>query len=344
MHGGRSMAPRDAEDLTAAFLELEAAWPLLRRRFPGRVPFAAARAAVETSSRRAFSHDHLRVLLHVFPRACSVSVGPGSEDVFLVAHAEHCLVWDSAAAERRRSDFCAALLAFAGGSPLSVSSASRSIKAGLADPLRLRTPPTLVKRRTLDAMQGSDENDKTTPNMSDKIQMLPHRHHQEQQQQRQEQEQQQQQQQQPANKRPRLLKGLPAALVAQVQERADLERQLAPDALLSRLRLQARASLPSFLDMMHLHFRAMRRNKCELDKLVRSIVERRGPSAYPAVASHELKLMLVREQLQMLLEMLPEWCSLQPSRVHEGVVLFCVDISDSVSMPALRARLRLGST
>ncbi len=337
------MAPRDAEDLTVAFLELEAAWPLLRRRFPGRVPFSAARAAVETSSRRAFSQDHLRVLLHVFPRACSVSVGPGPEDVFLEAHAEHCLVWDSAAAERRRSDFCAALLAFTGGSPLSVSSASRSIKAGLADPLHLSTPTTLVKRRTFDAMQGCDENDKTTPNMSDKIQLLPHRHHQEQQQQKQEQQQQEQQQQQ-ANKRPRLLKGLPAALVAQVQERADLERQLAPDALLSRLRSQARASLPSFLDMMHLYFRTMRRNKCELDKLVRSVVERRGPSAYPAVASHELKLMLVREQLQMLLEMLPEWCSLQPSKVHEGVVLFCVDTSDSVSMPALRARMRLSST
>jgi hypothetical protein len=329
------MAPRDAADLTAAFLALEAAWPLLRRRFPGRVPFGAARAAVESSSRRAFTHEHLRVLLHVFPRACSVSVGPGLEDVFLEANAELCLVWDSAAAERRRSDFNAAVIAFTGGAALSLSSASRSIKAGPADPLRLSAAPVfMAKRRALDAMQCCDENNKAPGNVtSDEVQTLPPpppRH--------------QEQQQHPASKRPRLLKGLPAALIAQVQERADLERQLAPDALLSRLRAQARASLPSFLDMMHLHFRAMRMNKCELEKLVRSVVERRGPCAYPAVASHELKLVLVREQLQMLLEMLPEWCSLQPSKVHEGVVLFCVDTSDSVSMPALRARVRLGST
>jgi hypothetical protein len=322
---------------------LEAAWPLLRRRFPGRVPFGAARAAVESSSRRAFTHEHLRVLLHVFPRACSVSVGPGPEDVFLEAHAELCLMWESAAAERRRSDFNAAVIAFTGGAALSLSSASRSIKAGPADPLRLNAPAFKARRRALDAMQCCDENDKAPGNMmSDEVQKLPlpspppppppPR------------QQEQQQQQQPARKRPRLLKGLPAALIAQVQERADLERQLAPDALLSRLRAQARASLPSFLDMMHLHFRAMRMNKCELNKLVRSVVERRGPCAYPAVASHELKLVLVREQLQMLLEMVPEWCSLQPSKVHEGVVLFCVDTSDSVSMPALRARVRLGSS
>ena len=331
------MAPRDAEDLTAAFFALEAAWPLLRRRFPGRVPFGAARAAVESSSRRAFTHEHLRVLLHVFPRACNVSVGPGPEDVFLEAHAELCLVWNSAAAERRRSDFNAAVIAFTGGAALSLSSASRSIKAGPADPLRLSAPAFKGKRRALNAMQCCDENDKAPGNMmSDEVQTLPPPP--------QKQQEQQQQQQHPASKRPRLLKGLPAALITQVRERADLERQLAPDALLSRLRAQARASLPSFLDMMHLHFRAMRMNKCELEKLVRSVVERRGPCAYPAVASHELKLVLVREQLQMLLEMLPEWCSLQPSKVHEGVVLFCVDTSDSVSMPALRARVRLGST
>jgi len=122
------------------------------------------------------------------------------------------------------------------------------------------------------------------------------------------------------------LKGLPASLLAKVQQRAKIENQMKPEALLERQRKQARLALPSFLNMVYLYFRTNRKSKVNIDMLVQNIVNIHGANSYgPAVSSSASKFGIVREQLEMLLEMIPEWCFTSESVLTEGKTLFHIN-------------------
>jgi len=146
-------------------------------------------------------------------------------------------------------------------------------------------------------------------------------------------------------KRLKGLKGLPKALIEQVKERQQIELELAPEAIKARQRQQARASLPSFFDLVYLHFRRNRICKCEMGKLVLEIVERRGANSYgPAIRDGSSKRRIVREQLQMLLELLPEWCFISTSEVFPGKKLFNVKSANPAQLGDFRRRTRMKSS
>mmetsp|Transcript_18229 Transcript_18229/g.31047 ORF Transcript_18229/g.31047 Transcript_18229/m.31047 type:complete len:325 (-) Transcript_18229:1231-2205(-) len=140
-------------------------------------------------------------------------------------------------------------------------------------------------------------------------------------------------------KRLRGLKGLPASLIQRVNERNAIEKQMRPEALLQRTRSQARASLPSFLDMLFLFFRTTRKSKLEFGKLVKEIVTRLGPNSFgPAIRDYDMKLQIVKEQLELLLELVPEWCKISESKINKGEKLFHVNVSDNVNIARLREK------
>lgn len=134
------------------------------------------------------------------------------------------------------------------------------------------------------------------------------------------------------------LQGLPKALLATVKARGAMEARMAPAAQRQRQTRQFRATLPSFFDMVYLHFRSGRRTRCCLEDLVGSLADKRGGGSNLAGAA---RVRMVREQLRMLLELLPEWCRLADSAVEPGRKLFCVDNSKPSRVSAWRERTRV---
>lgn len=126
-------------------------------------------------------------------------------------------------------------------------------------------------------------------------------------------------------KKLRGLKGLPKALIAQVRERARIENEMSVTEVRKRQSRQARASLPSFFDLVYLHFRTARRQSWEVNDLVTSILNKRGANTYgPAIINTSSKRDIIQEQLALLLEYLPEWCHLSDSEAFPGRKIFNV--------------------
>ncbi len=142
-------------------------------------------------------------------------------------------------------------------------------------------------------------------------------------------------------KRIREMIGLPLKLIEKVNTNNEFKRRMAPDAILRRQRINMRKSLPSFLDMVYLYFRSRRYNNSDFETLVKKLVENRGGASYfSALTSKATQIQLVREQLILLTDLLPEWCKISESKVKESSKLYWVDISDGIDIEGLRERLR----
>jgi len=136
------------------------------------------------------------------------------------------------------------------------------------------------------------------------------------------------------------LKGLPVSLIEAVQQRKETEREMQPEAVKKRQRLSSKRSLPALFDLVYTHFRTMKRSKYNFDTLIHDLAQQRNNAAgwRSAVAQNHIKRELIKEQLECLLESIPEFCQLVDSKSVPGSKLFVVKLN-GINISTTRKKL-----
>lgn len=104
------------------------------------------------------------------------------------------------------------------------------------------------------------------------------------------------------------LKGLPESLIESIRARKEKERLLDPKAVAERQRGRILDTLPALFDLVYVHFKQSKKFKCDLDKLVDTLAQNSASGWQGGAAQYKDKAEMIREQLQLLLERIPEFC------------------------------------